>query len=107
MSQWNNLNSVVLEGVLNTKPVVKNNFCSFNIVNEIPTYNSEIKEYEYEKHIFEIHLVGYSKDLCFEYLNIGNVVRLKGILKNNKTVFIEADHIEFRDLNHNQKKILK
>ncbi len=104
----NNLNSVLIEGILTKDPkmVIEDNgrtTAEFSISSE--RYHKQDDEYHKEVSHFDICVFGKQAEACNEYLTEGRSVRIVGRLKQElmgddedvrSNVFIIAEHVEFK-----------
>jgi single-strand DNA-binding protein len=105
----NNLNSVLLEGILVKDPVyhaIPKVFCSFSIASN--RYYQEDKRVEKEVSIFDVEAYGKFVAICRKLGKKGRGVRVVGRLyqkkwndtkgKEQSKVIIMAEHVEFRPM---------
>lgn len=98
----NDLNEVLIEGILTEKPKLTYQedipICKFNIaVNR--RYKNKKREWVEETCQFNIKAQNNLAEICSRYLKKGRGVRVIGILQElKKQVYILAEHVEFREL---------
>jgi len=105
----NNLNSILLEGNLTRDPelsYIKNGaaVCKFTVATN--RYYKDDDKYEQEVSYFDVKAIGKLAEVSGEYLKKGRGIRIIGRIKQdrwkdkegktNSTVFVMADHIEFK-----------
>jgi len=110
----NNLNSVLLEGIVSDGPAFNNSpelgaSCDFVLVSN--RYYKKGDDLEEEQSFFDVRVKGHLAEICNEYLSKGHGVRIVGRLKQDRweapaddyqkggprsKVYIVAEHVEFK-----------
>ena len=96
----NNLNSILLEGILEKEPQLLTapqgkSLCTFTL-SSIHSYGTFEKR-ETETSSFDIETHGRLAEVCGDYLRAGRGVRVVGRLKQRDSrVLIVAEHVEFK-----------
>ena len=113
----NNLNSVLIEGILVKEPEISYNskgtpVCTFTIATN--RYFKQNEEMQEEVSCFDVTVWARMAEVCQEYLHKGRGVRVVGRLKQDQTVetngqsmvYIVAEHVEFKPVSTETQKQL-
>ncbi len=104
----NNLNSVLIEGVLKQDPkmvIEDNGRTTAELTISSERNYKQNDEYHKEVSLFDIRVFGRQAEVCSEHLTKGRGVRIVGRLKQElvgddgdvrSNVFIIAEHVEFK-----------
>ncbi len=105
----NNLNSVLIEGILTQNPEMSNTskgqpICQFSL--SCNRFYKQDDEYQKEESIFDITVLNKMAEVCNENLKKDRGVRVVGRLKEDRItddnggskskVYIIAEHVEFK-----------
>ncbi|NCD05405.1 MAG: single-stranded DNA-binding protein [Spirochaetia bacterium] len=110
MSNFDDLNAIIVEGRLTKDPIIKdfgNNSCVSTLTIAVnSSYKGKDSSFVQEVGFFDIEVWNNAAKACNQYLTKGCKIRVKGTLKQNRwesneglkksKVFIKADNVEFK-----------